>query len=139
MVRAESENGLCRALVLQDGSRRRARAFILAAGGILGSGLAARPASVQESIFGFPVFGEGGVWADAEFFGTHAFARMGLAVNGRMAPLDTAGSEIYRNVHAAGRILAGYDFATEKSGNGVALTTGRLAAKEAVAAMKAGL
>jgi glycerol-3-phosphate dehydrogenase subunit B len=133
VIRTEVEKGLCRTLVLRDGSRRRARTFVLAAGGVLGGGLLTRPASVQENIFGFPVFRESGPWADTEFFGAHVFARMGLAVNGRMTPLNAAGGEIYTNVHAAGRMLGGYDFAREKSGNGVALTTGRLAAMEALA------
>ncbi len=41
-----------------------------------------------------------------------------------MRPVGPDNKVLINNVFAAGKILAGYDFCFEKSGNGVALVTG---------------
>jgi glycerol-3-phosphate dehydrogenase subunit B len=131
---AETEGGRCRAFVTGEGNRYRARSFILATGGVLGGGIATGPGRAVEAVFGLPVRVPSEVqeWSRPEVFGAHAFARMGLCVNARLCPVDEGGGEIFSNLHAAGRILAGYDFTAEKSGNGVALVTGHRAAEPAL-------
>ena len=63
-------------------------------------------------------------WSSPSIFGDSLFARMGVKVNDALKPVDAEGNVILNNVRFAGRILGGYDFATEKSGHGVALATG---------------
>jgi len=60
----------------------------------------------------------------------------GLTVDPHFRPIREDGVEWARNLFAAGSILAGYDFSTEKSGLGVAATTGYSAAKNAIDAIK---
>jgi glycerol-3-phosphate dehydrogenase subunit B len=131
---AETEKGRCRAFVVGEGDRYRGRSFVLATGGVLGGGTETEPGKAREAVFGLPVRASSEVreWSRPEVFGAHAFARMGLCVNARLCPGNEDGEEIFSNVHAAGRILAGYDFASEKSGNGVALVTGYRAAEAAM-------
>lgn len=130
-------DGMCASLVARSTTgdvEHSAKAFIIATGGFLGEGLVAKAGSAQECIFDLAIDGPSAVedWSDPDIFGPHAFARMGVRVNSRMAPVDTADNtqELLHNVHFAGRILGGYDFASEKSGNGVALATGWYAAKQ---------
>lgn len=141
---AQVEDGLCRALLARSSSGEReypAKAFIIATGGFLGEGLSAKAGQAHEVIFGLPIDTPSQVedWSAPDIFGQHAFARMGVRVNSRLVPLAPTSShsthavsaqELYANVHFAGRILAGYDFAAEKSGNGVALATAWHAAQQ---------
>lgn len=134
---AHTDKGRCTAVVAtcSTGSTEyRADAFIIATGGFLGEGLTAKATSAQECIFKIPVVGPEKVedWSAPDIFGQHAFARMGVRVNSRLAPVGADTQELFSNVHFAGRILGGYDFASEKSGNGVALATGWHAAKQVV-------
>jgi len=56
----------------------------------------------------------------------------GLTVDPHFRPVREDGVEWARNLFAAGSILAGYDYSIEKSGLGVAVTTGYSAAKSAI-------
>lgn len=136
---ARVDKGHCTALLAScstDSMEYSADAFIIATGGFLGEGLLAQAGSAQECIFKLPVDGPAVVedWSAPDIFGQHAFARMGVRANSRLAPLNLSDTnqELLSNVHFAGRILGGYDFASEKSGNGVALATGWHAAKQVV-------
>ncbi|WP_302736907.1 anaerobic glycerol-3-phosphate dehydrogenase subunit GlpB [uncultured Desulfovibrio sp.] len=138
LIRAETNGKQCTALVaLAAGQERRhrARAFVLATGGILGGGVELAPGKVRESVFGLdiPVPPDVTEWSEPEIFGSHVFSRLGVRVDGEMRPLDEAGQTRWENVFFAGRSLGGYDFATEKSGHGVALTTGWQAGRMAAA------
>ncbi len=135
-VSAETQGKRCLALHTREGNRLAGEVFILATGGFLGGGITASPGRAREMLLNLPVRlpENPDRWSEAEIFGDHAFARAGLSVNSRLVPTDDDGEEIYSNVRAAGRILAGCDFAGEKSGNGVALVTGHLAALSAVGA-----
>lgn len=148
---AHIQDGHCTSLMGHSSSGVKeycAKAFIIATGGFLGEGLIATPAKAREAIFDLPIAAPDEVadWSDPDIFGQHHFARMGVAVDASLRPVapheahastepDTphaadASGLLLRNVHFAGRILAGYDFASEKSGNGVALATAYHAAKQ---------
>ena len=129
------EGGRCSALIATAEGKERAHegsAFIIATGGVQGGGIATAPGKATETIFGLPVDAptDPAAWSAADIFGAHPFACMGVKTNARLAPVDAAGEEVLHNVHFAGRSLAGYDFAAEKSGNGVALVTGWHAAQQ---------
>ena len=138
IVRAATDGKRCASLTaLAAGQERRhtARAFVLATGGILGGGVELAPGSVRESVFklDIPVPPDVTRWSEPEIFGSHVFSRLGVRVDGEMRPRDDAGQTCWDNVFFAGRSVGGYDFATEKSGHGVALATGWQAGRMAAA------
>ena len=124
------EQGRCVAVRTSHLDRERtykAHAFILATGGFFGGGMTSAPGKAAEVVMDLPVT----VPADPEEWGLHQlfgarqpFAQVGVAVDGRMAPVGASGQPILSNVFVAGRNLAGYDFSFEKSGNGVAVVSG---------------
>lgn len=128
----------CMALLSTAEGKERAHegtSFILATGGIMGGGIITEPGKATEGIFGLPIEApaDPAAWSGPDIFDTHVFARLGVRVNARLLPVDKYHGEILQNVHFAGRSLAGYDFASEKSGNGVALVTGWHAAQQVAA------
>ncbi|MDR2668999.1 MAG: anaerobic glycerol-3-phosphate dehydrogenase subunit B, partial [Desulfovibrio sp.] len=129
--RALSDGRRCLELSAEREGRRRvfrAESFVIATGGIFGKGITTTPGKAFESIFTIPVPApeKQALWSDARFFGRtrHRFASMGVVVNRDLQAVDAAGNPLLFNVFFAGRTLGGYDFAAEKSGNGVALATG---------------
>ncbi|MDR2930430.1 MAG: glycerol-3-phosphate dehydrogenase subunit GlpB [Propionibacteriaceae bacterium] len=79
---------------------------------------------VRETLFDLPVVGAtaedlitGDYWADQRLFAC------GVAVDSAMTPLDVLGQPIYTNLHAVGGLLAGAVRWTEKSGDGIAITS----------------
>lgn len=139
VTRAEVEGDRCTALITSGFDHERsypADAFIIATGGFMGGGFASEPGVAREAIFGLPLrLPDGSVpedptdWSAPDIFGSHPFAMMGVAVDDALRPVDDTGAPRLKNVHFAGRSLGGYDFSTEKSGNGVALVTGWHAAQ----------
>ncbi len=128
VCQAEVENGHCKALMVSaEGVTHRYEAsnFILATGGILGGGIQTKPSKAYETIFGLeiemPLKPED--WAADTAFGSHAFTKMGVAVNNNLQAVDLQGKALMDNVFFVGRTLGMYDFAAEKNGNGVALAT----------------
>ena len=139
VLHAETAGKKCTALVAEaSGQERRheARTFVLATGGILGGGLDLAPGSARESIMGLDIAVPDDVelWSEAELFGKHLFARMGVRVDSTMRPVSSQAAVCWNNVFFAGRSLGGYDYATEKSGHGVAVATGWQAGRMAAAA-----
>jgi len=135
VARSIVENGKCTAVVTDGIDRERtyyAKAFILANGGFYGGGLVAEPGHAQEPIFKLPVAApeDHELWANPNLFSNkpQPFAKIGVAVDETMRPLDENGKVVLTNVFVAGRNLQGYDFCFEKSGNGVALASGYQAA-----------
>lgn len=130
---ALTEKGRCRALVtsLLDKERiYRAESFIIATGGLFSGGILTFPGKAVESVFGLPlsVPPVQDDWSSADFFhAPHPFAAFGVTTDERLSPLDEAGRVLFANVHFVGPTLGGYDFASEKSGSGVALATGHYA------------
>lgn len=144
VTHAECEGRHCSALIAETacGQRRfTARAFVMATGGFMGGGLLSSPGEAREAVFGLPVTRADGSllpqrpedWSDKEIFGNHAFASAGVMVNAAMSPLHIDGTQALDNVFFAGRSVGGYDFASEKSGNGVAIATAWRAALSACA------
>lgn len=125
------EQGRCKTLITGGPGNRRAyhpETVIMATGGLFSDGITTSPGAAHEAVFGLPVpmpaVQED--WSCPQFFGRepHAFASMGVRVDASLRPVDPAGDVLLENVLFAGRSLGGYDFATEKSGSGVALATG---------------
>ncbi len=134
VTRALTSRGRCSALAAGSPGRERvyhADAFIIATGGLFSEGVLTRPGEAREAVFGLPLPVPAGqdAWSCPKFFDRqpHPFARMGVAVNAALNPVGPDGCALFDNVHFVGRSLAGYDFATEKSGSGVALATGHFA------------
>jgi glycerol-3-phosphate dehydrogenase subunit B len=132
------EQGRCTEIVTRNLDRERsyqAQSIILATGGFLGGGLAAEPGRVRETVFGLPVPAptEQTEWSRHHLFfaGVQPFAKFGVRTDGRLRPVDATGNVLLNNVFVAGKTLAGYDYCTEKSGNGVALATAFQAGLEA--------
>lgn len=141
---AECDGKHCAALVAETACGRRrfaAKAFVMATGGFMGGGFLSSPGEARETVFGLPVLQANGSllparpedWSDQNIFGNHAFASAGVMVNAAMSPLRIDGTPALNNVFFAGRSVGGYDFASEKSGNGVAVATAWRAALSACA------
>lgn len=141
---ADCDGRRCAALVAETacGLRRfAARAFVMATGGFMGGGFLSSPGEARETVFGLPVLQADGAplprrpedWSDRDIFGNHAFASAGVMVDAAMSPLRLDGMPALDNVFFAGRSVGGYDFASEKSGNGVAVATAWRAALSACA------
>ncbi|MFZ7104807.1 MAG: anaerobic glycerol-3-phosphate dehydrogenase subunit GlpB [Peptococcaceae bacterium] len=122
--------GLCREIMLDSASGRelviRAPQFCLATGGILGEGLQVGPQKIAEAVFKLPVITPGW-YSSEEFFSLEGqpLSRAGVKINEKLQPVDPQTNKVVlHNVYVAGATLAGYDPFVEKSGNGVALTSG---------------
>lgn len=75
---------------------------------------------VSEAHLGLPVRVPDGELVVADRHAEQPLFRAGLAVDDRMRVLDAAGRPVYRNLYAAGGVLAGALRWTEKSGEGIA-------------------
>ncbi|MCS7260132.1 MAG: glycerol-3-phosphate dehydrogenase subunit GlpB [Anaerolineae bacterium] len=141
VVAADVRDKTVEAVWTQAAARRkshRARHFVLATGGILGSGIvAADMETLREVVFNLPLAGvpEHRDWFDAEFLSLrgHPIYRAGVAVNARLQPLDAADNVLYTNLYVAGTTLAYCDTLLERSFEGVALGTGFVAAQQCTA------
>lgn len=132
--------GICKSLITGGYGREReyaADAFIIATGGVFGSGLISSMGKMCEPIFDLdiPVPPEQKDWSHQYLFcgKPQPFASYGVAVNEHLQPIDPLDPQekvLLHNVQFVGRSLRGYDFCFEKSGNGVALTTAYQAACE---------
>lgn len=143
VLRAETAEKTCTSVLAEaSGQQRRheARAFVTATGGILGGGMVLEPGQCWDSVFNIDITVPQDVsqWSEPQIFGNHLFSRMGVRVDREMRPVDAAAAVRWQNVFFAGRSLGGYDYATEKSGHGVAIATGWQAGRMAAAAAAAG-
>lgn len=141
ITHAEIANGECRSLTVSSSGREmihKPRAVIVATGGIINGGVILGQGHAREAIFGLniPVPENVDKWTEPEIFGKHLATRLGVRVNSNLQALDANGSIVLKNVFFAGRTLGGYDYASEKSGHGVACATGWMAGKLAAAAIK---
>jgi glycerol-3-phosphate dehydrogenase subunit B len=122
--------------VLQQASARPVtyggRWFVLATGGFSSGGIQMDShGAVRESIFDLPVSGVPScdeLRFSPTYFGHHPMAKAGVAVDGRLRPVDRNGARIYQNLFAAGATLGGAQPWQEKSGDGISLSTGYTAA-----------
>ena len=124
----------CRSLITRPLGRAdkecaySAKSFIIATGGLFGEGILTSPGEAREAIFKLPLHVPAAqdAWSHPAFFSDtpHPFAVMGVTANERLQAVGPDGKPLFTNVHFAGRVLGGYDYAAEKSGSGVALATG---------------
>jgi glycerol-3-phosphate dehydrogenase subunit B len=128
---AVCEQGRCLAVITHNVDRERAypaKAFILATGGFFGGGIIPQIGKALEPIFNLPVAvpARQEEWGNETLFSTCAqpFGKFGIMVDDLLRPVDATGNVSLENLHIAGRNLAGYDYCSEKSGNGVAVASG---------------
>ena len=123
------------------------KAVILASGKFIGGGLKGDQNGIRETVFDQMTV-TGAYNSANDVIPSHYTNRIsvspegqpvfscGLTVDPRFRPVREDGVEWARNLFAAGSILAGYDYSTEKSGLGVAVATGYSAVKNAIDAIK---
>ncbi|MBP2633055.1 MAG: glycerol-3-phosphate dehydrogenase, anaerobic, subunit [Firmicutes bacterium] len=125
------EDDVCEAVVVSGVGKEHTyygEQFVLATGGFYGSGLDVLGVKkINEPIFDLPINFATNTekWGNLELFSEEKqpFAMAGIQVDSKMHPLNHKGEQILKNVFVVGRNLSGYDFAFEKSGNGVALAS----------------
>lgn len=132
----DATNGRVQSLDV-DGTSYEATEFVLATGGIEAGGLVGDRSTVVEPVFDCHVDqadDRSGWFADA-FLGDHPYARFGLAVDDAFRPLDAHGDLEFDNLSAIGRLVGGFDYAAERSGDGVAIATGYEVGRRLAAAL----
>ncbi len=104
-----------------------AKAAILASGRFIGGGLASDRKSVRETIFNLPVYQPvaRSEWHQRSFLDPkgHPVNRFGIATDNQWRPVDDSGHPVYSGLFAAGSILAHQDWARQKCGAGLGITT----------------
>ena len=107
--------------------RITARGVILASGRFQGKGLWADRKKISETIFNIPVDQpkRRDQWFRKHFLDSagHPINRAGLLTDSYQRPIDRGGSVFSDNLFAAGSILAHHDWAREKCGSGIAIST----------------
>lgn len=115
----------------------KASAFILATGKFFGRGLGSDRGKIYETLLDLPVLHPQNrkEWFHPRLLGTEGqpFNGFGVEVDENLRPIGSGGQTIYSNLFAAGGIIARADSMSEKSGGGVAISTGYLAGKLAAA------
>ena len=118
----------------------RASAFVLATGQFVGGGLDSDRNRIFETLFNLPLrFPEN----RKEWFRTplltpagQPFNGFGVEVDRNLQPVNFKGEVVYSNLFAAGAIIAHGDSMNEKSGGGIAVSTGFWAGKHAAECAK---
>jgi len=150
VTRLEAAEGRFRAVVCTDASgperRLAADAVVLATGRFLGGGLRERADAVEEPILGLPVVDGRGERVDGRparasvhrrYLDLHPLFSAGVASDAQLRPVAGAdGAVVAPNLFAAGDLLAGFDPARDRTGLGVALVTGVVAARHAAVAAR---
>lgn len=132
VLRGEAADGRLAAVFSEAAAHQqqhRARAFLLATGGIAGGGLRTDyTGAVWETALGLPVQAPDsrGAWFQPRFLDEtgHAIYRAGIATDERLRPLDAGGRVVYENIAVAGAALAGADLVRERCYSGLTLATG---------------
>jgi len=120
-----------------------AKAFILASGKYIGGGLHGDENGIRETIFDLMTvtraYHSASGILPSRYTNRMSISPMGqpvyscgLTVDPKFRPVQEDGMEWASNLFAAGSILTGYDYMSEKSGLGVAATSGYSAAKSAI-------
>ncbi|MCX5910629.1 MAG: anaerobic glycerol-3-phosphate dehydrogenase subunit GlpB, partial [Deltaproteobacteria bacterium] len=124
------------ALTLGDSRKNaphRASAFVLATGQFVGGGLDSERNRVFETLFGLPLrYPENRKeWFHSTLLtpAGQPFNGFGVEVDRNLQPVDLHGEVVYSNLFAAGGIIAHGDSMNEKSGGGIAVSTGYKAGK----------
>jgi glycerol-3-phosphate dehydrogenase subunit B len=110
--------------------------YILATGRFIGGGLKANEEKIFEPIFNFPIsqLKSREEWFQKSFFNDspHPIHQAGVLTDSSFRPIDEKGELILENVWIAGSILSHHHFVDEKSREGIEITTGYTAAKQAL-------
>jgi glycerol-3-phosphate dehydrogenase subunit B len=115
----------------------QAKGYLLTTGGILGGGFDSdHTGHIWETVFDLPLTipQHRYQWFRPEFMNPagHPVFNGGVAVDGRMQPVDAAGKVVYGNLWAAGGTLASVDPIQQHSLEGIAIATGVAAAQAIV-------
>ena len=115
----------------------RAGALVLATGGIAGGGIVADNAGhLQEMVLGLPVEApEFADWLSTDAFDPagHPLEAAGIRTDAEMRPVDSSGGPLFDNVRVVGSMLAGQRYLRERCRDGVAIASGRRAARTLIA------
>ncbi|MFO7802868.1 MAG: glycerol-3-phosphate dehydrogenase subunit GlpB [Desulfovermiculus sp.] len=105
----------------------KSRALLLATGRFLGQGLTADRKRIKESLLDLPVHqpDSRAQWHREDFFDPkgHALNQAGIEVDEHFRPVDGQGRVVYKNLYAAGSILAHQDWMRFKCGAGLAIAS----------------
>lgn len=119
----------------------RTGALVIATGGIAGGGLVAeRDGRLLEVVLGLPVEAppvDDWLALDAFDPAGHPLETAGIRTDTELRPVGADGAPVFDNVRVAGSLLAGQRYIRDRCGDGVALTSGRRAARS-LAAVPAG-
>ena len=111
---------------------RACRWVVLATGGLASGGIEVDVSgAVSERALGLPVHAPGPdeTRFGPSYLGDHPMETAGLRVDGSLRPVGPDGEPVYPNVYAAGAVIGGARPWREKSGDGISLSTGYLAAE----------
>jgi glycerol-3-phosphate dehydrogenase subunit B len=140
VVGVETKDGRCTGITVQNpplSTLYCAESYILATGRFLGGGLWADMERIAEPLFHLPVFQpeSRGLWFRERFFQpeAHPIHRAGIVIDEDLRPINAEGKIILENIRAAGSILAHHQAIEEHSREGIAIATGDLAARRALA------
>jgi glycerol-3-phosphate dehydrogenase subunit B len=135
VVGADHAGSRVRALRVRVGLREvhySADWVVLATGGFASGGLELDSSwRVRETALDLPVAnvpGPGSTRFAPEYFAAHPMGRAGVAVDARLRPVGADGEPVFENVLVAGATLAGAQPWKEKSGDGLSVSTGHMAA-----------
>lgn len=137
VTRVEVRDGRVVAIATAAAARElvvRTGGLVLATGGIAGGGLVATPnGKLEEPLLGLPVDAPPvGSWFAQDPFeaGGHPLEAAGIRTDGLLHPVvPGTGEVVLSNVRVAGAQLAGQRYLRERCGDGVAFTSGWLAAQ----------
>lgn len=111
----------------------RAGSMILATGGIAGGGIVADDAGrLAEVVLGLPVEApEAAEWFSRDAFDPagHPLEAAGIRTDADLRPVDSDGRPVFENVKVVGSLLAGQRYLRERCRDGVAIASGRHAAR----------
>jgi glycerol-3-phosphate dehydrogenase subunit B len=144
VLRATGNNGHLETVYSEAAAREqehRARAFLLATGGVAGGGITTdHTGTVRETALGLPLQAptNRNDWFAARFLAEtgHPIFQAGVPVNRQFQPLGPDGNLVYQNVAAAGTTLAHTDPVRERSYSGMTLTSGWAAGQQLAAFLK---
>jgi glycerol-3-phosphate dehydrogenase subunit B len=115
-----------------------AQNYVLATGGIFGGGLEPHHnGQIEETIFGLPVkFDQNRhTWFEQTFISAHGqpVFNFGLKVNSQLKPVNGSQEPLAQNLYVVGAALAGAEWTSSRTGDGLALATAAAAVRQILA------
>jgi len=139
VIEPQIKDGVIQKVKVRQGEYKtfeiKAEKYVLATGNFIGGGLIENKGLLREPIFNLPLFDINGKNILHARFQTlinravlppegHDFIACGVKINDSLQPVDDNENIIYSNLHAAGAVISGYNYIAEKSGMGVAISSG---------------